>query len=344
MRLLIVSDAWAPQVNGVVTSLRALMAELQALGHQVAVLSPQDFRTLPCPGYPSIPLAWDVWRVGARIRSFAPDAVHLATEGPLGWAARLWLKRRGQAFSTAIHTRFPEYVSGRWRWIPLDWGYAWLRRFHRPSHAVLVSTERLRDEFAVRGFARLALWRKGVDLRHFAPRLDVPAAAEPLFLYAGRLAPEKNIEAFLDLDLPGRKEVVGDGPLREALQRRYPQVRFHGHLPAAELAEAYRRASVLVFPSLTDTLGLVMLEALACGTPVAAFPVCGPQDVLRQGVSGVMDEDLGRACRQALQLERRQCAEAARAHSWQLSAQEFLVCQPRLDGAPCVPAAAPRAG
>ncbi len=339
MRLLIVSDAWAPQVNGVVTSLRALQTELQALGHEVAVLSPQDFRTLPCPGYAAIPLAWDVWRVGARIRAFAPDAVHLATEGPLGWAARLWLRRRGLAFSSAIHTRFPEYVSGRWPWIPLAWGYAWLRLFHRPSRAVLVSTERLYAEFAARGFARLALWRKGVDLGQFAPRLAA-GEGEPLFLYAGRLAPEKNLEAFLDLELPGHKEVVGDGPLREALQRRYPQVRFHGHLPAAELAEAYRRASVLVFPSRTDTLGLVMLEALACGTPVAAFPVCGPQDVLCQGVSGAMDEDLGRACRQALRLDRRRCAEAARAHSWQRSAQEFLAWQPRLDGSPCQAAGA----
>ena len=336
MRLLIVSDAWAPQVNGVVTSLRALMAELQALGHEVGVLSPQDFRALPCPGYASIPLAWDVWRVGGKIRAFAPDAVHLATEGPLGWAARRWLVRRGLAFSTAIHTRFPEYVSGRWPWLPLNWGYAWLRAFHRPSSAVLVSTERLRDEFARHGFANLLLWRKGVDLQQFAPRLEPQGEGAPLFLYAGRLAPEKNLEAFLDLDLPGAKEVVGDGPLRAELERRYPQVRFRGHLPVAELAEAYRRASVLVFPSRTDTLGLVMLEALACGTPVAAFPVCGPLDVLRQGVSGAMDEDLRQACLQALMLDRRQCVAEAQRQSWPVSAQEFLACQPMLDGAPCL--------
>ena len=337
MRLLIVTDAWAPQVNGVVTSLCALMAELQALGHEVGVLSPEDFRSLPCPGYVSIPLAWNVWQVGGKIRAFAPDAVHLATEGPLGWAARHWLKREGLAFSTAIHTRFPEYVSGRWPWIPLAWGYAWLRAFHRASRAVLVSTERLRDEFARHGFPNLLLWRKGVDLHQFAPRLEPQGEGAPLFLYAGRLAPEKNLEAFLDLDLPGAKEVVGDGPLRVELERRYPQVRFHGHLPVAALAEAYRRASVLVFPSRTDTLGLVMLEALACGTPVAAFPVCGPLDVLQQGVSGVMDEDLGRACRQALALDRGQCAAEARRQSWQASALEFLTCQPRLDGTPCLP-------
>lgn len=333
MRLLIVSDAWAPQVNGVVTSLRALIEELQALGHEVGVLSPQDFRTLPCPGYAAIPLAWDVWTVAAKIRAFAPDAVHLATEGPLGWAARHWLKRQGQAFSTAIHTRFPEYVSGRWPWIPLGWGYAWLRAFHRPSAAVLVSTERLQDEFAGQGFKRLALWRKGVDLRQFQPRLEAGESA-PVFLYAGRLAPEKNLEAFLDLELPGEKQVVGDGPLRAELERRYPQAHFRGYLSPDELAQAYRGASVLVFPSRTDTLGLVMLEALACGTPVAAFPVAGPLDVLRQGVSGVMDEDLQHACRQALSLDRRACAAEAQRQSWQASAQEFLQLQPRLDGKP----------
>ncbi|CAD5377268.1 Glycosyltransferase family 1 protein [Pseudomonas sp. OF001] len=331
MRLLIVSDAWAPQVNGVVTSLCALVGELERLGHQVGVLSPQEFRTLPCPGYAAIPLAWDVWKVGAKIEAFAPDAVHLATEGPLGWAARRWLRRRGWAFSTAIHTRFPEYVSGRWPWLPLDWGYAWLRAFHRPSRAVLVSTERLQAEFAARGFERLALWRKGVDLRQFQPRLEAGEGA-PLFLYAGRLAPEKNLEAFLGLDLPGAKRVVGDGPLRGELERRYPQVRFDGYLPAPLLAEAYRAASVLVFPSRTDTLGLVMLEALACGTPVAAFPVAGPLDVLRQGVSGMMDEDLRSACLQALALDRHACRAEAQRQSWQASAAEFLAHLPRRDG------------
>ncbi|MNF59694.1 GDP-mannose-dependent alpha-mannosyltransferase [compost metagenome] len=198
---------------------------------------------------------------------------------------------------------------------------------------MLVSTERLQEEFAGRSFSRLALWRKGVDLRQFQPRLQAGEGA-PVFLYAGRLAPEKNLEAFLGLDLPGDKQVVGDGPLRAELERRYPQVRFRGYLSPDELAEAYRRASVLVFPSRTDTLGLVMLEALACGTPVAAFAVAGPLDVLRQGVSGVMDEDLQRACLQALSLDRRACAAEAQRQSWQVSAQEFLAHQPRLDGAP----------
>jgi glycosyltransferase involved in cell wall biosynthesis len=333
MRILIVSDAWHPQVNGVVTSLQALVGELRSLGHLVKVLSPQDFNHLPCPSYPEIPLAWDLWRVGPAIRDFRPDCVHLATEGPLGWAARRWLMRRGLVFSSAIHTRFPEYVHTRWSWLPLSWGYAYLRRFHRPSQAVLVSTERLRQEFAEQGLRRLQLWRKGVDTALFRPLDEAPA--EPVFLYVGRLAAEKNLRAFLDLDLPGEKRLVGDGPERAALQRDYQQARFLGFLQGEALAQAFAAASVLVFPSRTDTYGLVMLEALACGTPVAAFPVAGPLDVLEQGVTGVMDEDLGQACRAALQLDRAVCAEHAARQSWRASALEFLAAQPLLDGEPC---------
>ena len=338
MRLLIVSDTWEPRVSGVVTCLRALVAELEALGHEVHVLSPLEFHAWPCPGYPEIALVWDVWHVAEKIAEFAPDAVHLATEGPLGWAARHWLRRRGLAFSTAMHTRFPEFVHARWPVIPLGLGYAWMRAFHRSSDAVLVSTVRMQAEFAGQGFAHLALWRKGVDIRRFRPRLEALEEGAPVFLYVGRLAPEKTLEEFLDLDLPGEKRVVGDGPLRGELQRRYPQVRFLGYLRGDALVQAYRGASVLVFPSRTDTLGLVMLEAMACGTPVAAFPVSGPLDVLRQGVSGVMDEDLRNACLQALTLDRRLCAAEAQRQSWRNSALEFLARQPRLDGAPCVPA------
>lgn len=335
MRLLIVSDTWEPRVGGVATCLLALVDELQSLGCEVGVLSPLDFRALPCPGYPEIAMVWDIWRVAEKIEAFAPDAVHLATEGPLGWAARHWLLRRGLAFSTAMHTRFPEFVHARWPVIPLSLGYAWMRAFHRPSDAVLVSTVRMQAEFSRMGFAHLTLWRKGVDLRRFRARLE-PREGAPLFLYVGRLAPEKNLEAFLDLELPGEKQVVGDGPLRGELQRRYPAVKFRGYLRGEALVEAYRSASVLVFPSRTDTLGLVMLESLACGTPVAAFPVSGPLDVLRQGVTGVMDEDLRRACLRALMLDRQRCAAEARRHSWQVSAQEFLAAQPRLDGTPCL--------
>ncbi len=330
MRILVVSDAWAPQVNGVVTSLQALVWELRGLGHLVKVLSPQDFNHVPCPSYPEIPLAWDLWRVGPAIRDFRPDCVHLATEGPLGWAARRWLKRRGLAFSSAIHTRFPEYVHTRWPRIPLAWGYAFLRRFHSPSEAVLVSTERLRDEFATWGLGRLYLWRKGVDTKLFRPQVEAPA--EPVFLYVGRLAAEKNLRAFLDLDLPGEKRVVGDGPERAVLERDYPQARFLGFQQGEMLARSFASASVLVFPSRTDTYGLVMLEALACGTPVAAFPVTGPLDVLEAGVTGIMDESLERACLGALRLDRALCAERAARQSWRASALEFLACQPLVDG------------
>lgn len=334
MRILIVSDAWAPQVNGVVTSLAALVRELRGLGHQVKLLSPADFRAVPCPTYPEIPLVWNLWRVGAAIRDFQPDCVHLATEGPLGWAARRWLSKRGLAFSTAIHTRFPEYVNTRWPWIAPRWGYAFLRVFHRPSQAVLVTTERLREEFAGWRLQRLQLWRKGVDTRLFRPDAARPRPPRPVFLYVGRIAPEKNLEAFLELELPGEKRVIGDGPQREALQARYPQVHFAGYRHGQQLAEAYQDAAVLVFPSRTDTYGLVMLEALACGTPVAAYPVAGPLDVLQQGIDGVMDENLGAACLAALELDRGRCAELAAAQSWRASALEFLALQPLLDGEP----------
>ncbi|MDV7210857.1 glycosyltransferase family 4 protein [Azotobacter beijerinckii] len=336
MRILLVSDAWLPQVNGVVTSLQSLIGELRELGHEVKLLSPADFRARPCPTYPEIPLVWDLWRVGPAIRAFRPDCVHLATEGPLGWAARHWLTRRGMAFSTAIHTRFPEYVHTRWPWLPLRWGYALLRTFHRPSRAVLVSTARLREEFRHWRLPRLAIWRKGVDTRLFVPLRERPEPERPVFLYVGRIAPEKNLEAFLALDLPGEKRVVGDGPQRAELEARYPEASFLGYRHGRELAAAYAEASVLVFPSRTDTYGLVMLEALACGTPVAAFPVAGPLDVVEAGVSGMLDEDLGQACLAALALDRTRCAELAGRQSWRASALEFLAHQVLLDGEPCI--------
>ena len=345
MRVLIVSDAWTPQVNGVVTSLQALIGELRGLGHQVKLISPENFRSIACPTYPEISLVWNVWQVGRAIRDFAPDMVHLATEGPLGWTARRWLLKRQLAFTTAIHTRFPEYVSGRWPWLPLSWGYAWLRAFHRPSQAVLVSTPRMRSEFAGWGFSNLHLWRKGVDTRVFYPRPLRESSAQPVFLYVGRLSSEKNIQAFLALELPGEKRIVGDGPLRQVLQSAYPQAHFLGYLHGQALADAYSAASVLVFPSLTDTYGLVMLEALACGTPVAAFPVAGPLDVLQEGLTGVMAADLQAACLAALELDRDGCAEQAKRQSWRASAEEFLVQQCLLDGQQCVlPDALPAAG
>lgn len=338
MRLMIVTDAWTPQVNGVVTSLTALIAELRAMGHDIKVLAPDQFRSVPCPTYPEIPLVWNLWQVGAAIRQYQPECVHLATEGPLGWAARRWLSKHGMQFSSAIHTRFPEYISTRFRAWPLRWGYSYLRAFHQPSQAVLVTTERLREEFSGWGLEGLQLWRKGVQCDVFKPAAGsmLSAAAGRQFLYVGRIAPEKNLQAFLELDLPGSKHVVGDGPQRQALAAQYPQVRFSGYLSGKDLAQAYQQASVLVFPSLTDTYGLVMLEALACGTPVAAFAVPGPLDILEQGVTGVMDADLGFACKAALRLDRKVCAERAARQSWRASALEFLAHQPLLNGQPCV--------
>ncbi len=334
MRLLIVSDAWTPQVNGVVTSLQALVGELRAMGHEVEVLSSQSFRCVPCPSYQEIPLAWNLWRVGPAIEAFAPDCVHLATEGPLGWAARRWLLRRGLAFSSAVHTRFPEYLTARCRWIGLGVGYACLRRFHRHSRAVLVSTERLRLSLAERGMKRLLLWRKGVDTHLFTPRPQLAAPMSAIFLYVGRIAAEKNLQAFLDLQLPGEKWVVGDGPQRPTLEAAYPGVKFFGFQHGEALADFYRRASVLVFPSLTDTYGLVMLEAQACGTPVAAFAVPGPLDVVVPGVTGVLAANLRDACLAALELDRTRCAEEAGRQSWRASALEFLASQPLLTGRP----------
>ncbi|SFW99442.1 glycosyltransferase family 4 protein [Marinospirillum alkaliphilum] len=330
MKLLIITDAWQPQVNGVVTCLKALQQELGALGHQVSILSPADFRSLPCPTYPEIPLVWNLWQVGKAMKALNPDAVHLATEGPLGWAARHWLTQHGLAFSSAIHTRFPEYVSSRWPWWPIRWSYALLRHFHQPSQAILVTTERMQQVFSDQGFERLKLWRKGVDTRIFRPAPAMAASGKTVFLYVGRLAPEKNLSAFLELDLPGEKWVIGDGPQRQALEQAYPQVHFLGYQQGEALALTYQAASVLVFPSLTDTYGLVMLEAMACGTPVAAFPVPGPLDVVQQGINGVLDDNLQQACLAALQLDRRQCAEIAALYSWQASAQEFLSLQPLL--------------
>ncbi|SEL61493.1 Glycosyltransferase involved in cell wall bisynthesis [Atopomonas hussainii] len=330
MRLLLVSDAWMPQVNGVVTCMRQLQRELERQGHQVLVIHPGLFRTLPCPGYGEIRLAWNVWRVPRMIRQFAPDAVHLATEGPLGWAARAYLRRRGYRFSSAVHTRFPEYIHQRWPWIPLHWGYAYLRAFHHGSSAVQVSTQRMLEVLQGYGLVNLKLWRKGVDLSHFtAPPVPQSSADTPRFVYVGRLAAEKNLEAFLSLALPGSKRVVGDGPERARLEAAFTEVEFVGYRHGAELAKEYQAASVLVFPSRTDTFGLVMLEALACGTPVAAFPVPGPLDVLNPAC-GVMDEDLQQACLRALTLDRQACVQAAQAFSWQRSAQECVAAWPTL--------------
>ena len=326
-RILIVSDAWKPQVNGVVRTLSTIVRELQQMGHTVSVIGPERFRTVPCPTYPDIRLSiLPRRRLGRLIEEFGPDALHIATEGPLGLAARKWAIKRGCAFTTAFHTRFPEYVSARLA-VPTSWLYAWMRFFHGAGQGIMVATASLRDELAGRGFRRIRPWSRGVDLDLFkpAPREDWPLA-RPVFVYVGRIAVEKNIRAFLDLDLPGSKAVVGGGPLLAALQRAYPGVHFTGPRFGEALARAYAGADVFVFPSLTDTFGLVILESLACGTPVAAFPVTGPKDVLAGagGKVGAVNEDLRIAALEALDADRAACRAHAERFSWRACAETFL--------------------
>ena len=325
MRILLVTDAWAPQVNGVVVTLRNTIAWLRRWGHEVEVLSPEGFRTMPMPTYPEIPLAILPGRkVAQRIRDVDPDAIHIATEGPLGTAARAYCIKHHLSFTTAYHTCFPEYVKPRFG-IPLALTYAWLKRFHGASSNVLVATPAIREMLEARGFDNIAAWGRGVDTELFRPaEARFSDLRRPVFLYVGRVAIEKNIAAFLGLDLPGTKVVVGDGPQRKELERRFPDAVFVGSKTGAELASYYQRADVFVFPSRTDTFGLVLIEAMACGTPVAAFPVRGPIDVVKDRNAGVLDADLGAAALKALTLERDKVARYGERFSWEHCTRQFL--------------------
>jgi glycosyltransferase involved in cell wall biosynthesis len=327
MRIVIVTDAWAPQINGVVRTLQSVRAELQSMGHEVEVIGPDRFVTLPCPTYPEIRLAMVAPRtVGRLIGAFRPDAIHIATEGPLCLAARQWCLRRKLDFTTAYHTNFPDYVQSR-TGLSADWFWPYFRWFHGPARAVLASTPSIRAGLHRAGINQTHHWGRGVDTALFKPEGDAhPAFVDlprPILLHVGRVAVEKNIEAFLSLDVPGSKVVVGDGPARAALANRYAEARFLGLLQGEILASVYRGADVLVFPSRTDTFGLVMIEALASGTPVAAYPVMGPVDILNERV-GVMDENLSRAVAGALTLNRSDCAAYGRKFTWGRSAREFL--------------------
>nr|WP_211113787.1 glycosyltransferase family 1 protein [Azospirillum picis] len=322
---MIVSDAWHPQVNGVVRTIGTVRRELEAMGHTVEVIGPDRFRTLPMPTYPEIRLAVGAKRrLWAMIEGMRPDCIHIATEGPLGFAARSYCLKQGKPFTTAYHTRFPEYVRDRAP-IPLALSYAVVRRFHKPSSAVMVATQTIEDALKGRGFANIRRWTRGVDTDLFRPRdkgfLDLP---RPVSMYVGRVAVEKNLEDFLRLDLPGSKVVVGDGPAREELQRRYPGVHWAGARHGEELAKHYAAADVFVFPSRTDTFGLVLLEALASGVPVAAYPVPGPLDVVDGSGAGCLDEDLGRAVAGALAIPGEICRDYALGYSWRRSAEQFL--------------------
>jgi glycosyltransferase involved in cell wall biosynthesis len=327
-RILIVSDAWVPQVNGVVRTLQAVVAALRAAGDVVEVIGPDRFVTVPMPGYAEIRLAVAPRRRLARlVEAFGPEALHIATEGPLGWAMRALCRKRGWRFTSSFHTKFPDYVHARTR-IPRAWSWALMRHFHGPSSGTLCATASLAAELRGRGFAHVVPWSRGVDLRKFNRDAEAePEAWEglprPIFLVAGRVAVEKNLEAFLALDLPGSKVVVGDGPQRAALARRFPDVHFAGWRENGRLARSYAAADVFVFPSRTDTFGLVLLEALASGTPVAAYPVTGPLDVIGDAPVGALDEDLRSACLRALGADRAACRAHAARFSWEACAQRF---------------------
>jgi glycosyltransferase involved in cell wall biosynthesis len=326
-RILIVTDAWAPQVNGVVRTLRTITEEMRAMGKVVEIIGPDRFNTIPMPSYPEIRLALFPGRKLAKlIDAFSPDAIHVATEGPLGLAARAYAKKRKIAFTTAFHTRFAEYLEARTR-IPARLTYAWLRRFHGAGSGIMVATQSLRDELTERGFKNLRAWSRGVDLDAFVPAPQENwNLARPIFAYVGRVAVEKNLRAFLNLSLPGSKLVVGDGPQRKTLERQYPDTHFAGARFGAELAAAYAGADVFVFPSKTDTFGLVVLEALACGLPVAAYPVTGPKDILGESPHpvGALNEDLRLAALAALEIDRSACRPHAETYSWTACAQRFL--------------------
>ncbi len=330
LRILIVTDAWKPQVNGVVRTLDTLAREAARRGHVVGVVSPDAFPTMAMPSYPEIRLALMPGRRLARmIEAFRPDCIHLATEGPLGWAARRWCLRHGIPFTTAYHTRFPEYLRPRLG-VPLALSYAVMRRFHRPSAGVMVATRSIREALAARGFANLRPWTRGVDLSRFVPaagRHALPAALaglrRPVAACVGRLAVEKNVEAFLNIPWEGTKLVVGDGPAMARLRARHPEAVFVGARHGEDLVRHFQAADVFVFPSLTDTFGLVILEALACGVPVAAFPVPGPIDVLTPAV-GVTGPDLAAAARAALALSPTACRNHALGFTWEATTDLFL--------------------
>jgi glycosyltransferase involved in cell wall biosynthesis len=324
VKLALVTDAWHPQTNGVVRTLATTVEHLRSEGVTVDVISPADFRTVPCPTYPEIRLAMlPGRRLCRRLDAFAPDAVHIATEGPLGFAARRWCLRHRHAFTTAYHTQFPEYLRARAP-IPRTLSYAVLRWFHGAARRTLVATPSMRRQLEQRGFSHVTCWSRGVDAELFRPRpKDFLALPRPVWLYLGRVAVEKGIDDFLRLDLPGTKLVVGDGPARARLQQQYPEVRFVGFRHGEELARHVAASDVFVFPSRTDTFGLVLLEAMACGLPVAAYPVTGPIDVVIDGVTGVLEEDLRSAALRCLRLDPAACRAHALQFSWEACTRQF---------------------
>ncbi|WP_117193568.1 glycosyltransferase family 4 protein [Rhizobium terrae] len=327
-RITIVTDAWYPQVNGVVRSIENTNRELARMGVEVVMVTPQDFANVPCPTYPEIRLSIaSSWKVAAAIEASQPTAVHIATEGPLGLLARRWCLKNRVPFSTSYHTRFPEYVAARFP-IPVRWLHAFVRWFHNAGNGCMVATASLERELSKLGLKNLLRWSRGIDQTVFHPMelderpFDLP---RPVFMTVGRVAVEKNLPAFLDLDLPGSKVVVGDGPARAELEKRYPNVLFTGMKTGEDLARAYAQADVFVFPSKTDTFGNTILEALASGVPVAAYPVTGPVDIIEEGSgAGALNEDLREACLAALHCSRDNARKLARNFTWEAASKQFL--------------------
>lgn len=327
MNIVVITDAWKPQVNGVVRTLDQMHSALAQLGHQLRIVGPARRVTVPCPSYPEIRLSLGARRIVRKaLKRRDYDAVHIATEGPLGIAARGYCRRHGIEFTTACHTRLAEYLEMRLPLLSAERAYRWLRRFHGAAAATLVRSHSHEQSLKRHGFTGLQVWPGAVDTARFRPMgKDYWHLPRPISLYAGRVAMEKNLPAFLDLELPGSKVVLGDGPDRKRLQKRYPDVLFAGYHHGDELTAAISAADVFVFPSATDTLGLVMLEAMACGVPVAAFPVPGPQDVVRDGVTGALDHDLRAAVFRALRCAPEDCIEHAAGFSIRQCAERFLM-------------------
>jgi glycosyltransferase involved in cell wall biosynthesis len=328
MKFVLITDAWEPQVNGVVRTWQHVTREMRKLGHETHVIHPGQFKTLGAPRYPEIKLAILPGRaVRKQLDALNADAIHIATEGPLGMAARQWCGKRGRAFTTSYHTQFPHYLR-QYFGVPKAISYRFIRWFHGKANHTLVPTKQVGEELKREGLSNTVVWSRGVDTDLFKPGYDIPDAVKdlprPVFVYAGRIAIEKNIEAFLKLDLPGSKLVIGDGPPRESLQKQYPDAHFVGYQFGEELAAHYAGGDVFVFPSKTDTFGVVMLEANACGLPVAAYPVTGPIDVVQQGQTGYVYKDLRQAALDALKLDKRPCIAFAGRNSWARCAQTVI--------------------
>jgi glycosyltransferase involved in cell wall biosynthesis len=324
LKILVATDAWHPQVNGVVRTLTMLAKSSQGLGVDIGFLTPDLFRTVALPSYPDLRVALPrPAGIAQAIAERKPDSIHIATEGPIGLLTRRYCLKHALPFTTSFHTRFPDYVAARAP-VPESWVWATLRWFHGPSRAVMAATPALATELRERGFENVVLWPRGVDTTLFHPRDVDLCMPGPIFLSVGRVAVEKNLEAFLDLDLPGTKVIVGDGPARPALQQAHPDAVFLGALEGEALASVYASADVFVFPSKTDTFGLVLLEALASGLPVAAFPVAAPRDVIGAAPVGVLDDDLRAACLAALEIPSQACVAFASRHTWEASTRAFI--------------------